>query len=71
SQFLSRENIITSERNRTPGVPFYLLELIFKLLYYIFGSYLYKSLPGESAGLQVLFLLNKKSSGPTTLINQF
>lgn len=57
SQFLSRENIITSERTQTPVGPFYLLEPIFKLLYYIFRSYLYKSLSGESAGLQVLFIL--------------
>ncbi|MED3189830.1 hypothetical protein, partial [Bacillus toyonensis] len=55
------ENIITSERTRTPTGSFYLLELIFELLYYIFRSYLYKSLSRESAGLQVLFLLNKKA----------
>ena len=36
-----------------------LLELIFESLYYIFEFYLYKSLSGESANLQVLFILLK------------
>lgn len=51
----SLENIIISERTRTLAGSLNLLELIFESLYYIFESYSYKSLSGESANLQVLF----------------